>query len=77
MESLWNAAQLQGCEGTVCGMDVMQLPRAEKKLEETLVHLFQGRHGRVLLKSQERTWPCETIDQVISFHSEKGLRIGT
>jgi len=65
VESLWNAAQLQECGGTVCGMDVMQLPRAGKKLEETLFYLFQGGHGRVLLKSQERTWPRGTIDPVI------------
>lgn len=42
VESLSNAAQLQGCGGTVCGMDVMQLPRAGKKLEETLVTYFRA-----------------------------------
>ena len=41
---------------------VMQLPRAGKKLEETLVYLFQGGHGRVLLKSQERTWAATWDD---------------
>ena len=62
----WNlCGTLPSCkdvEGPFVACDVMQLPRAGKKLEETLVYLFQGGHGRVLLKSQERTWTATWDD---------------
>lgn len=62
----WNlCGTLPSCknvEGPFVACDVMQLPRAGKKLEETLVYLFQGGHGRVLLKSQERTWAATWDD---------------